>query len=69
VRILWFSNRKQDYFEFYKFWSSSAFRELSEKKKLCRGKYLKHRNGADGHVCKSKRMVRAGVVLSAICML
>jgi hypothetical protein len=30
---------------------------------------MKHRYGVDGHVCKSKRMVRAGVVLSVIYML
>jgi hypothetical protein len=69
VRILWFRNTEQDYFEFYKLWSSSAFRALSEKKRLCHRKDLKHRYGADGHVRKSKRVVIASVVLSAICML
>jgi hypothetical protein len=42
---------------------------LSKKKRLCRGKDPKHRYGVDDHVRKSKCMVRAGVVLSAICML
>jgi hypothetical protein len=64
-----FRNCEQDYFKFCKLWSSSAFRALSEKRRLCRGKDPKNRYGADGHVGKSKRMVRAGVVLSAIYML
>jgi hypothetical protein len=69
VWIPWFRNHEQNYFEFYNLWSSSAFKALSEKKRLYRGKDLKHIYGADGHVHKSKRMERAGVVLSAICML
>ena len=66
MRIPWFKNREADYFEFCKLWSSSAFRAVSKKKRLCRGKDPKHRYGADGHVRKAKRMVRATVVLSVI---
>jgi hypothetical protein len=66
VQILWFKNREADYFEFYKLWSSSAFKLVSEKKILCCGKDLMHRYGADGHVCKAKCMVKDGVLLSNI---
>jgi hypothetical protein len=69
VWIMWFRNREQVCFECCKLWSSSAFRAVSEKKRLCHEKELKHRYGTDGHVCKSKHMIRAGVVLSAIYML
>jgi hypothetical protein len=61
-----FRNREHDYFEFCKLWSSRAFRALSEKKRLYHGKDPKHKYDADGHIHKSKRMVRVGVVLSAI---
>jgi hypothetical protein len=47
-----------NYFEFYKLWSSSAFRLVSEKKILCHGKDSMHRYDADGHVHKAKRIVR-----------
>jgi hypothetical protein len=66
---MWFMNYEQDYLEFCKLWSSSAFRALCEKKRLYHGKNPKHRYDVEGHVRKSKCMVRAGVVLSAICML
>jgi hypothetical protein len=66
VRIPWFKNREADYFEFCKLWSSSAFKLVSEKKRLNRGKKLVHRYGADGHVHKAKRMVRGHVFLSNI---
>jgi hypothetical protein len=49
-----------------KLWSSSAFMVLSKKKRLCRGKDLKHRYDSDGHVHKSRRIVRDGVVVSDI---
>jgi hypothetical protein len=44
--------------EFCRYWSSPAFKAKSEQKKLNHGKYPKHIYGADGHVCKSQRMVR-----------
>jgi hypothetical protein len=69
VRILWFTNREQDHFKFYKLWSSSAFMAISEKKGPCRRKDLKHKYDADGHVCKSKHIVKGDVVLSSIYML
>jgi hypothetical protein len=69
VRILWFRNHEQDYFEFFKLLSLSALWSLTEKNRRCHGKDLKRRYGADGHVRKSKCMVRVVVVLSAICML
>jgi hypothetical protein len=50
-------------------WSLSAFMALSKKERLCHGKDPKHKYDTDGHVRKSKRMVRADVVLSAIYML
>jgi hypothetical protein len=68
VRILWLKNCEDDYLQFYKLWSSSAFRVISEKKRLCHGKDSKHRYNADGHVRKSQRMVRL-CGSSAICML
>jgi hypothetical protein len=46
------------YLEFYMYWSSLAFKAKSEKKIINRGKDLKHRYSADGHVCKSQRLVR-----------
>jgi hypothetical protein len=66
VWILWFKNHEVDYFEFYKLWSSSAFKLVSKKKRLCRGKDLMHRYGADGHVCKATCMVRGVLVLSEL---
>jgi hypothetical protein len=44
------------------------FRVLSEKKRLPHGNDPKHIYGVDEHVHKSKRILRAGVVLSAIYM-
>jgi hypothetical protein len=64
VRILWFKNCEVDYFEFCKLWSSSVFRMVSENKRLCRGKDLMHRYGADGHVRKAKRIIRGPILLS-----
>ena len=64
MRIPWFKNREADYIEFCKLWSSSAFKLVSEKKRLNRGKDLVHRYDADGHVRKAKRMVRGHVLLS-----
>jgi hypothetical protein len=64
VRILWFQNHEADYFEFCKLWSSSAFKQVLEKKRLNHGKKLAHRDGTDGHVHKAKRMVRGHVLLS-----
>jgi hypothetical protein len=46
------------YLEFYKYWSSPAFKTKSEKKRINCGKDLKHRHDTDGHVRKSQRMVR-----------
>jgi hypothetical protein len=69
VRILWFRNCEQNYFELYDLWSSSAFKLVSEKKRLCRAKDPKHMYGVDGHARKAKCMVRAHVVLIAIYML
>jgi hypothetical protein len=48
--IPWFRKRMQDYLEFCKLWSSSSFKVKSEKKRLNRGKDLKHGYGTDGHV-------------------
>jgi hypothetical protein len=42
---------------------------ISEKKGPCRRKDLKHKYDADGHVCKSKHIVKGDVVLSSIYML
>jgi hypothetical protein len=58
-----------DYIELCKLWSSSAFKMVSEKKRLCRGKDLMHRHGIDGHARKAKRMVRCPVLLSDLYML
>jgi hypothetical protein len=44
--------------EFYRLWSSLAFKVKSEQKRLNREKDLKYRYDADGHVRKSQRMVR-----------
>jgi hypothetical protein len=66
VRIPWFKNREADYFEFCKLWSSSAFKLVSEKKRLNRGKKPAHRYGADGHIHKAKHMVRGHILLSNI---
>jgi hypothetical protein len=68
VRIPWFKNHELDYLEFCKLWSSSAFRAVFEKKRLCRGKVSKHTYGTDGHVRKSQHMVKL-CGSSAICML
>jgi hypothetical protein len=51
-------HRRQVYLEFCKLWSSSAFKAKSKKKRINRGKDLKQRYDADGHVRKSQRMVR-----------
>jgi hypothetical protein len=58
VWILWFKNRRADYFEFFKL--------VPEKIRLNRGKKSAHRYDADGYVCKSKRMVRYHVLLNNI---
>jgi hypothetical protein len=58
VVILWFRNRKEVHLEFYKYQSSPAFKRKSENKRINRGKDLKHRYDADGHVRKSQCMVR-----------
>jgi hypothetical protein len=44
--------------EFYRYWSSHAFKVKSEQKRHIRGKDSKHRYIANGHDCKSQRMVR-----------
>jgi hypothetical protein len=44
--------------EFCRYWSSPAFKVKSELKRLNHRKDSKHRYNADGHVCKSQRMVR-----------
>jgi hypothetical protein len=64
VRIPWFKNCDANYFEFCKLWSSSAFRLVLEKKRVCCGKDLMHRYDIDGHVCKAKCMVRGHILLS-----
>jgi hypothetical protein len=51
-------NRKEDYLEFCKLWSSSAFKAKFEKKRLNHGKDPKHRYDTDGHVRKSQHMIR-----------
>jgi hypothetical protein len=56
--IPWFRNRIEVYLEFYRYWSSLAFKEKSKKKRFNHGKDPKHRYGTDGHVHKSQRMVR-----------
>jgi hypothetical protein len=56
--IPWFRNRREVYLEFYKYWSSPAFKAKSEQKRLNRGKDSKHRYDTDGHVRKSQHMVR-----------
>jgi hypothetical protein len=68
VVILWFRNDKEDYVEFCKLWSSSAFKEKFEKKRLNHGKDPKHIYDVDGHAHKSQCMVRFHGS-SAICML
>jgi hypothetical protein len=68
-RALWSSsafirqNYEVDYFEFCKLWSISAFKLVSDKKILNRGKKPTHRYDADGHVRKVKCMVRGHVLL------
>jgi hypothetical protein len=47
-----FRHCKPVYLEFYKYWSSPEFKVKSEKKRLNGAKDLKHRYGADGHICK-----------------
>jgi hypothetical protein len=69
VRIPWFKNREVNYFEFCKLWSSSAFKLVSEKKRLYHEKDLMHRYGADGHVRKAKHMIRGLVLLSDLYVL
>jgi hypothetical protein len=64
MQIPRFKNHEADYFEFYKLWSSSAFKLVLEKKRLNHGKDLVHRYGVDGHVRKAKCMVRGHVLLS-----
>jgi hypothetical protein len=64
VQILWFKNREAGYFEFYKLWSSSAFKLVSEKKRFNHGKDPAHRYDTDGHVRKAIRLVRGHVLLS-----
>jgi hypothetical protein len=64
VCISWFKNREEDYFEFCKLWSSSAFKLVSEKKRLCRGKDPMHRYDTDWHARKATHMVRGVVLLS-----
>jgi hypothetical protein len=68
VWIPWFKNHEDDCLQFCKPWSLSAFRVISEKKRHCLGKDLKHRYGVHGHVHKSQHMVRFRGS-SAICML
>jgi hypothetical protein len=55
---MWFRHRREVYLEFYRYWSSPAFKAKSEQKRLNRGKDPKHRYDANGHDCKSQRMVR-----------
>jgi hypothetical protein len=47
-----------------KLWSSSAFKLVLEKKRLCRGKDPMHRYDTDWHVRKATHMVRGVVLLS-----
>jgi hypothetical protein len=61
-----FKNHEVDYFEFCKLRSSSAFRMVSEKKRLCCGKDPMHRYGAYGHVHMAKHMIRGHVLLSEL---
>jgi hypothetical protein len=61
VLIPWFKYRKPVYLEFYKLWSSPKFKAKSEKKRLNYGNDLKHRYGADGHICRGQCMVRLHV--------
>jgi hypothetical protein len=46
------------YLKFCRYWSSPEFKAKSEKKRLDRGKDLKHTYNADGYVRKSQHMVR-----------
>jgi hypothetical protein len=58
VVIPWFRNHREVYLEFYRYWSSPAFKAKSEQKRLNRGKDPKHRYDVDVHVRKSQHMVR-----------
>jgi hypothetical protein len=58
VVIPLFRHCKPVYLEFYKYWSAPEFKVKSEKKRLNGAKDLKHRYGADGHICKLQCMVR-----------
>jgi hypothetical protein len=67
LKQLWEGVEAYDYDQkqkFCKIWSSSAFKLVSKKKRLNRGKDPAHRYDADGHVRKAKRMVRGHVLLS-----
>jgi hypothetical protein len=56
--IPWFRHCREVYMEFYRYWSSPAFKAKSQQKKLNCGKDPKHRYDTDGHVRKSQLMVR-----------
>jgi hypothetical protein len=58
VVILLFRHCREVYLEFCKYWSSTAFKAKSKKKRMNHGKDPKHRYGADGLVRKSQHMVR-----------
>jgi hypothetical protein len=58
VVIPWYRHHMEDYLEFYKYWSSPAFKAKSKKKRMNHGKDPKHKYDADGHVRKPQRMVR-----------
>jgi hypothetical protein len=45
-----FKNGGTDYFEFYKLWSTSGFKFVSQKKRLCHGTDTKHKYGCRGLV-------------------
>jgi hypothetical protein len=67
VQIPWFKNHEVDYLELCKLWSLSAFRVVSEKKRLCHGKESKDRYDTDRHVRKSQHMVRFVVQVIYVC--
>jgi hypothetical protein len=58
VVIPWFRHYTLIYLEFYKYWYSPKFKAKSEKKRLNHGKDPRHRYDTNGHIRKSRHMVR-----------
>jgi hypothetical protein len=58
VVIPLFKQRKPIYLEFCNYWSSPEFKVKYEKKRLNRGKDLKHKYDVDGHIRMSQHIIR-----------